>query len=93
MGFNSGSKGLMYQIWKGNYKRRMEKPPESQTQHTFCNSIYAFYYSWISFPYKLYTCTKWSCCNRRVFKTVTGTSVKRQISAEAGGTADKYNEI
>jgi len=55
-------------VWKGNYKTRMKKPPDSQTQHTLCNSIYTFYYSWISLPYKMYTFTKWSCWNRRVFK-------------------------
>jgi len=66
----------------------MEYPPDNQTQHTFCNSIYTVYHSWVLFTYKLYTCTKWSCWNRRVFKTVTGSSVETQVSAEAGRTAD-----
>ena len=43
---------------------------------------------WISFPYKLYTCTKVSCWNRRVFKPVTGSSAETQVSAAAGGTAN-----
>jgi len=34
---------------EGNYRTRTEKPPDSQTQHTFCNSIYTFYLSSISF--------------------------------------------
>jgi hypothetical protein len=38
---------LRYRVWKGNYSRRMEKPPDSQTQYTLCGSIYPFYYSWI----------------------------------------------
>jgi len=42
----------------------------------------------ISFPYNLYTCTKQSCWNRRVFKTVSGSSVETQVCAAAGATAD-----
>jgi len=66
----------------------MEKPPDSHTQYTFCNSIYTVYHTSILFPYKLCTCTKCSDQNRRVIKTVTGSSVETQVSAEAGGTAD-----
>jgi len=65
----------------------MEKPPRVK-QHTFCNSIYTFYHSSISIPYKLYTCTEMSGWNRRVFKTPTGSSGETQVSAEEGGTAD-----
>ena len=41
-----------------------------------------------SFPYKFYTWTKASCWNRRVFNTVSGSSVEIHVSVEAGGTAD-----
>ena len=73
---------LSYQTGEGNNRTRMEK-----TQHTFCYSICTFYLSSILFPYKLYTCTKVPCLNRRVFKTVTGSSVETQVCAAAGGTA------
>ena len=79
---------LKYQVWKGNYRTGMENPPDSETQHTFCNSIYNYYHSWILFPYNLYTCTKRSCGNRRVFKTVTGSSGEAQVPAEGGGNAE-----
>jgi hypothetical protein len=42
---------LMYNICKGNYRTRMEKPPDGQTEHTFCNRIYTLYKSWILFPF------------------------------------------
>ena len=50
--------------------------------------LLSFYHSAIIFPYKLHTFTKWSCWNRRDFKTVSESSVETQVSAEAGGTAD-----
>jgi hypothetical protein len=65
------------------------KTHQAVKQHTICNSIYTFYCSEILFPYKLYTCAERSCWNRRVFKAVTGSSVEKQVSAEADGTADK----
>ena len=79
---------LVYQIGERNYSRRMEKPPDSQTQHTFCNSIYTFHHNSILFPYNFYACTKRSCWNRRVSKIVTASSVETQVCAEGGGTAD-----
>ena len=74
--------------WEGKLQNRNGKTASSQTQHTVCNSIYTVYHSCVSFPYKLYTCTERSGWNRRVFKTVTGSSGETQVSAEAGGTAD-----
>ena len=50
--------------------------------------VYTFYHSWILFPYKLYKWTNESCWNRRVFRTVTGSSGETRVSAEGGGTAD-----
>ena len=79
---------LRYRVWKGNCSRRMEKPPDSQTQHTLCGSIYPFYYCWILCPYKQSTSTKRSGWNRRVLESVSGSSVETQVSAAAGGTAD-----
>jgi hypothetical protein len=73
---------------EGKLQNRNGKPTRQSTQHTFCSNIYTFYHSSISFPYKLYTCTKRSGWNRPVFKTVTGSSVETQVSVEAGGTAD-----
>jgi len=66
----------------------MEKPPDSQTERTFCSCIYSVYHSSIIFPYKLYKYPKGCCWNRQVFKTVSGSSVETQVSAAAGGTAD-----
>ena len=66
----------------------MENPPDSQTQHTFCNGVDTFQRIWISFPYKLYTSTEGSCWNRRISRTVTGASGETQFSPEAGGTAN-----
>jgi len=40
---------LRFEVWKGNYRTGMEKPPDSQTQHTFCNSIYTFYHNSLYF--------------------------------------------
>jgi hypothetical protein len=64
---------------EGKLQNGNVKPTRQSTQHTFCNNIYTFYHSSISFPYKLYTCTKPSGCNRPVFKAVTGSSVERQV--------------
>ena len=66
----------------------MENPPDSQTQHTLCDTVYTFHHSSVPFPYKLYTCTERSGWNGPVFKTVTGSAVETQVSAEGGGTAD-----
>jgi hypothetical protein len=74
--------------WEGKLQNGNVKPTRQSTQHTFCNNIYTFYHSSISFPYKLYTCTKRSGWNRPVFKTVTGSSVETQVCVAAGGTAD-----
>ena len=73
--------------WEGKLQNGNGKTPTSQTQPTFCNSMYTFYHRCVSFPYKLYKCTERSGWNR-VFMTVTGSSGETQVSAEAGGTAD-----
>jgi len=49
---------LKEQIWKEIYRTRIEKPPESEKQQTFCHSIYTFYRSLVSFPYKQSTCSR-----------------------------------
>jgi hypothetical protein len=74
--------------WERKLQNRNVNTPDSQTQRANCNNKCTSYNSSISFPYKLYTCTERSCWNRRVFKTVTGSSGETQVYAEAGGTAD-----
>jgi len=58
--------------WEGKLQKRNGKTTSSQTQHTFCNSIYTFYHSSISFPYKLYTCTERSDWNRQFLRLSLG---------------------
>jgi len=58
--------------WEGKLQNRNGKTTSSQTQHTFCNSIYTFYRSSISFPYKRYTCTERSGGNRQFLRLSLG---------------------
>ena len=58
--------------WEGKLQNKNGKTPSSQTQHTFCNSIYTFPNSSISFPYKLYTCTELSGWNRQFLRLSLG---------------------
>jgi len=58
--------------WEGKLQNRNGKTTSSQTQHTFCNSIYTFPHSSISFPYKLYTCTERSGWNRQFLRLSLG---------------------
>jgi len=58
--------------WEGKLQNRNGKTTSSQTQHTFCNSIYTYYHSSISFPYKQYTCTERSGWNRQFLRLSVG---------------------
>ena len=58
--------------WEGKLQNRNGKTTNSQTQHTFCNSIYTVYHSCVSFPYKLYTCTERSGWNRHFLRLSLG---------------------